>query len=142
MARTWLQALTTYNQGKPCWCIPRKGSAGYREVLALMGGAVKAPTDKRRYWDTLKTPAKAPTKAPRRKTRFLADNDDDYEGIDLQGEYEALQQVRGIVGEFGGGSAARAARKAEAQAAPAVISFDPPTAGSKPNILVPRRKAK
>ena len=146
MSKTWIQALKTYNQGKPCWCIPRKGSAGYDEVRRLMGGAAKAPPDKRLFWDTVKgqpKPAKAPANRGKVKTRFLADSDDDYEGVDLEGEYAALQQVKGIIGEYGGGSAARAARKAEAQATPAVISFDPPIDSIKPvNIIVPRRRPK
>ena len=142
MTRTWIQALKVYNQGKPCWCIPRKGSPGYEDVRALMGETAKAPSDKRKFWDTLKDKPQA-AKAKPGKTRFLADNDDDYkvEGFDYKGEIQALKQVRAIVNEFGGGSAARAERKA-AISAP-LVSFDAPTVSDKPvNIIVPRRKAK
>ena len=111
-----------------------------------MGEAPKAkPADTRPFWDTIKAePAAKPAKKPKPskgKTRFLADSDDDYDGIDLEGEYAALQQVKGIIGEYGGGSAARAARKAEMTAPQ--VSFDAPMPSSKPaNVLVARRKPK
>lgn len=33
---TWLQALKIHNEGKPKFCIPRKGTAGYGEIRTLM----------------------------------------------------------------------------------------------------------
>lgn len=34
----WVEALKIYNSGKGLWCIPRKGSPAYAEVLAIMKG--------------------------------------------------------------------------------------------------------
>ena len=36
-------ALKIYNQGKPAWCSPRKGSNDYKAVLAIMKGSPKSP---------------------------------------------------------------------------------------------------
>jgi hypothetical protein len=36
-------ALKIYNEGKPAWCSPRKGSNDYKAVLAIMKGAPKSP---------------------------------------------------------------------------------------------------
>jgi hypothetical protein len=36
-------ALKIYNEGKPAWCSPRKGSNDYNAVLAIMKGAPKSP---------------------------------------------------------------------------------------------------
>ena len=33
MNNPWIQALTRYNNGKTCWCIPRKGSEDHDELL-------------------------------------------------------------------------------------------------------------
>jgi hypothetical protein len=34
----YLDALKIYNKGKPAWCSPRKGSADYKTVIAIMKG--------------------------------------------------------------------------------------------------------
>lgn len=31
-------ALKIYNEGKPAWCSPRKGSNDYKAVIAIMKG--------------------------------------------------------------------------------------------------------
>jgi hypothetical protein len=36
-------ALKIYNEGKPAWCSPRKGSNDYKVVLAIMKGDPKSP---------------------------------------------------------------------------------------------------
>ena len=36
-------ALKIYNQGKPAWCSPRKGTNDYKAVLAIMKGSPKSP---------------------------------------------------------------------------------------------------
>jgi len=36
-------ALKIYNEGKPAWCSPRKGSNDYKAVLAIMKGGVSPP---------------------------------------------------------------------------------------------------
>jgi hypothetical protein len=36
-------ALKIYNQGKPAWCSPRKGTNDYKAVLAIMKGSSKSP---------------------------------------------------------------------------------------------------
>jgi hypothetical protein len=36
-------ALKIYNEGKPAWCSPRKGSNDYKAVLVIMKGAPKSP---------------------------------------------------------------------------------------------------
>ena len=37
----WTDALKEWNQGKSGWCIPRKGTAEYDQVIRLMGGPPK-----------------------------------------------------------------------------------------------------
>jgi len=32
----WIKALKEWNKNKPSWCVPKKGSADYREVRAIM----------------------------------------------------------------------------------------------------------
>lgn len=34
---TWIEALKKFNAGKKTWCIPKKGSSDYKEVIKLMG---------------------------------------------------------------------------------------------------------
>lgn len=34
----WIEALQIWNQGKAKWCIPKKDSAEYGEVRAIMEG--------------------------------------------------------------------------------------------------------
>jgi hypothetical protein len=34
---TWIAALKKWNSGKKTWCIPKKGSSEYDEVIKLMG---------------------------------------------------------------------------------------------------------
>ena len=36
MALTWIQALKKWNSTNTCWCVPRKGTEQYNEVMALM----------------------------------------------------------------------------------------------------------
>jgi len=38
----YLDALKIYNEGKTIWCSPRKGSADYNEVIAIMRGTSKS----------------------------------------------------------------------------------------------------
>ena len=35
---TWITALKVFNEGKPSWCIPRKGTADYETIKRKMGG--------------------------------------------------------------------------------------------------------
>ena len=36
MTLTWIQALKKWNSKNTCWCVPRKGTEQYNEVMALM----------------------------------------------------------------------------------------------------------
>lgn len=38
---TWIAALKEWNAGKGTWCIPRKGTEGHAEVVAIMKGGPK-----------------------------------------------------------------------------------------------------
>ena len=42
----WLNALKEYNKDKSRWCIPKKGSAGYKLVRQIMSGENKAKSVK------------------------------------------------------------------------------------------------
>ncbi len=54
----YTDALKQYNEGKPAWCIPRKGTKLHEELLQIMN-APKKPTRKLR-----KAPAQAPVEIP------------------------------------------------------------------------------
>lgn len=47
---SWVIALKKWNEGKEKWCIPKKGSKGYEEVLKIMnrqkGNGLKEVVDK------------------------------------------------------------------------------------------------
>ena len=34
----YFEALKIYNDGKPAWCSPRKGTEEYKKVIAIMNG--------------------------------------------------------------------------------------------------------
>jgi hypothetical protein len=34
----YFEALKIYNDGKPAWCSPRKGTKEYKKVIAIMNG--------------------------------------------------------------------------------------------------------
>jgi hypothetical protein len=34
----YFEALKIYNDGKPAWCSPRKGTKEYKNVIAIMNG--------------------------------------------------------------------------------------------------------
>jgi hypothetical protein len=34
----YFEALKIYNDGKPAWCSPRKGTEKYKKVIAIMNG--------------------------------------------------------------------------------------------------------
>ncbi len=34
----YFEALKIYNDGKPAWCSPRKGTNEYKKVIAIMNG--------------------------------------------------------------------------------------------------------
>jgi hypothetical protein len=38
----WIEALKIYNQSKNMWCIPKKGTEDYNEVIAIMKGERKS----------------------------------------------------------------------------------------------------
>lgn len=38
MSELWRQAIKEYNEGKDIWCIPRKGSKAYKEVMEIYEG--------------------------------------------------------------------------------------------------------
>lgn len=40
----WLIALKRFNQDKNKWCIPKKGTAGYKEVMKHIKKGVKPKT--------------------------------------------------------------------------------------------------
>lgn len=35
MANSWIRALKQWNQGKDTYTVPKKGSAGYQEVMKI-----------------------------------------------------------------------------------------------------------
>jgi len=49
----YYEALKVYNQGKPTWCSPRKGTEDYKKILAIMKGNSRSPS---------KSPLKSPLK--------------------------------------------------------------------------------
>jgi hypothetical protein len=48
MNNPWIKALKKYNKGKPCWCIPRKGSEDHDELLRGMRERNPAASHKKR----------------------------------------------------------------------------------------------
>ncbi len=50
----YFEALKIYNDGKPAWCSPRKGTEKYKKVIAIMNG--KSPVSP-------KSPPKSPPKS-------------------------------------------------------------------------------
>ena len=48
MKNPCIQALKRYNKGKPCWCIPRKGSEDHNELLRGMRERNPAASHKKR----------------------------------------------------------------------------------------------
>ena len=48
MNNPWIKALEHYNKGKPCWCIPRKGSEDHDELLRGMRERNPAASHKKR----------------------------------------------------------------------------------------------
>lgn len=42
----YFEALKIYNDGKPTWCSPRKGTNDYKKVIAIMEG-MSAPKSQR-----------------------------------------------------------------------------------------------
>ena len=84
---SWVAALKLYNTGKDSWCIPKKGSAGHREVRQLMNAPAAA--DSTPYWSKF---ADVPrVKKPSRKFR-----DDDYDSVDVAGELAAVKEARAM----------------------------------------------
>ena len=56
----WIEALKKWNEGKPHFCIPRKGTEDYHAVMKIMKPApVKEP---------VKAPVKEPVKKPKKKS--------------------------------------------------------------------------
>lgn len=43
----WIKALKEWNKNKPSWCVPKKGSADYREVRAIMDRMQPMPKTRR-----------------------------------------------------------------------------------------------
>jgi hypothetical protein len=44
----YFEALKIYNDGKPAWCSPRKGTEEYKKVIAIMNG--KSPKSSPKSW--------------------------------------------------------------------------------------------
>ncbi len=71
MASVWIQALRKWNQGKPSWCIPRRGSADHAAVRAEMArirtanAAAGGPGDRPK-----EHPLGPPAKAKRRQANM------------------------------------------------------------------------
>ena len=42
----WIIALKKWNEGKPSWCMPKRGTVGYNQVKAIMETLPKKPTKK------------------------------------------------------------------------------------------------
>lgn len=40
----YFEALKIYNDGKPTWCSPRKGTNDYKKVIAIMSGKSRSPS--------------------------------------------------------------------------------------------------
>ena len=87
---SWIVALKKFNKGKDCWCIPKKGSSGYQEVLRLMKNP-SAQSDKTPFWSKLAQ--RAPAVKKTRRGRF---RDDDYDNVDVAGELAAVKEARAM----------------------------------------------
>ena len=46
----WVEALKEWNKEKPTWCIPRKDTPEYNEVMAIKNGTAKTVSEDRDYW--------------------------------------------------------------------------------------------
>lgn len=88
----WVAALKKYNAGKDCWCIPKKGSAGHREVVRLMKREA-APADRTPFWSKFGKRAPAAKKPPKARGRF---RDDDYDGVDVSSELAAIKEAKAM----------------------------------------------
>jgi len=52
----YFEALKIYNDGKPAWCSPRKGTKEYKKVIAIMNG--KSPISPKSPSKQSKSPSK------------------------------------------------------------------------------------
>ena len=63
---SWLLALKKWNEGNVMWCIPKRGSVEYDEVIALKNGFTNKPKPKK----VLKIVGEK-TKKPKKKLKLM-----------------------------------------------------------------------
>ena len=51
----WITALKKWNEGKSSWCVPRKGTQGYKEIIAIMETLPKKKSKMSKYEQKIKT---------------------------------------------------------------------------------------
>jgi hypothetical protein len=66
MALTWIQALKKWNEKNENWCVPRKDTEGYNEVMALMKG--ETPKKVKKEKEKIKKEKKKKEKTKKEKT--------------------------------------------------------------------------
>jgi hypothetical protein len=59
----YFEALKIYNDGKPAWCSPRKGTEKYKKVIAIMNG--KSPKSPKHPKSPPKHPKSSPKSSPK-----------------------------------------------------------------------------
>lgn len=53
---TWIGALKKWNDGSPCWCVPRKGTTQHADVKAIMNKKIEAMEAKAEVAKAMKIP--------------------------------------------------------------------------------------
>lgn len=121
----WIDALRVFNEGRPSWCIPKKGSKDYNTVRSLMQPKEEPDWDKlyasfpelekpkeELFWKRLR---RSDGSSRKRRSSFIDNEYDDRMG-------EELDAVR------------------EAKAFGKTMYAMPKPSGGPVNILIPRRK--
>lgn len=129
----WIDALRVFNEGKPSWCIPKKGSKDYNTVRSLMQPKeanatpdwdklyasfpeLKRPKDEL-FWKRLK---RSDGSSRKRRSSFIDNEYDDRMGQEL----DAVREAKAF------GKTMYAMPKSK------------PSQSGPVNILIPRRKKK
>jgi hypothetical protein len=79
----WVEALKIWNDSKDTWCIPKKGTKGYDEVIAIMNGKKEPcpPCPKPRKAAS-RSPSPEPKKAPKKKRAPRKKVEEEMEEVD------------------------------------------------------------
>jgi hypothetical protein len=82
----WVEALKIWNDTKDTWCIPKKGSKGYDEVMAIMMGKEEKPCPP--CPKPRKAKSRSPSPKPKPKKRVKVEKD-----LDLDDLLEGMEDV-------------------------------------------------